>query len=129
MFKWFHNKFRKKYILNQYYQNKIDIGKIKKGSIWFRSKHQPTYICLQYPMMMIDTAGVMDKRVFKVYKGQEFSDIVLGCLYKNGDPKFPFMRYIENPQLAGEVIGIVDLGNKMDIDDMDFLIRRNIRLE
>jgi hypothetical protein len=39
------------------------------------------------------------------------------------------MRLAEVPNLVGELVGVVDLGNNINIDDIDFLIRRNIRLE
>lgn len=123
------NRIRGIHIMSQYYFNKLDIGKIIKGSIWSRSKYQPVYICLQYPEFMIDTAGILDRKIFLPYKGKEFSSIVLGTLYKNGDPKVPFMRHIDTPNIVGETIGVVDHCEKKNWEDMDFLIQKNVEIE
>lgn len=129
MFKKWLNKIRGIYILQQYYQNKIDLGNIKAGSIWSKSKYQPVYICLQYSNIMIDTASILNRKIFKPYYKKELSDIVLGCVYKNGDPEIPYMRYIETPNFVGEVIGIRDYEGYRKVEDMDFLIRRNLDVE
>lgn len=128
MFKNLINRIRGIHVMHQYYQNKIDIGKVKRGSIWSRSKCQPTYICLQYPDIMTDTATILNRRIFRVYKKQEFSNIVVGCVYKNGDPKIPFMRLIENPGLVGEPIGVHGLVG-LNVEQLDFLIKRNLEIE